>query len=58
MGFRAWLKKRLLPFEDPTHPLFFDRKAEEEREAAKQKEDEESLRFILGDEFVDRLNNF
>jgi hypothetical protein len=51
MGFRTWLKRRLLPYEFPDHPLYYNREEE------KRKQDE-ALRAILGDEFVDRLNNF
>ena len=46
-----WLKDLVLPFENPSHPLYYNREEEEKKQ-------DEALRGILGDEFVDRLNNF
>lgn len=51
MRYPIWLKRLLLPFEFEDHPLHY--KPVEETD-----DDEASLRTILGDEFVDRLNNF
>lgn len=51
MKYPAWLKRLLLPFEFEDHPLHY--KAVEEMD-----DNEASLRILLGDEFVDRLDEF
>ena len=47
-----WLKAILLPYENPEHPLYCPPRVEQD-----DTEDDEALRSILGDKFVDRMNN-
>lgn len=61
LHYPTWLKRILLPYEFPDHPLYSDPNApavEVISENAEPDEEEEGLRHILGDEFVDRLNKF
>lgn len=55
MRYPIWLKRLLLPFEFDTHALHYDHaKAQSQSE----EDQDEAMRAILGDEFVDRMNNF
>jgi len=65
MRYPTWLKRILLPYEFPDHPLYFDKAAAEAEKARKEAEEArekakvmEGFRHVMGDEFVDRLENF
>ena len=58
MRYPTWLKRILLPYEFPDHPLYFDKAAAKAEEARKEAEVMEGFRAVMGDEFVDRLENF
>lgn len=65
MKYLTWLKRLVLPYEFPDHPLHYDKAAADSAaaEAAAQQAREEAevmqgLRGVMGDDFVDRMENF
>lgn len=69
LRYPKWLKQLVLPFEDPSHPLYTDpaetreiqrweNLSPEEQEAemeARELEEEENLRQVFGEGFVQQL---